>query len=260
MAHWSASATFDLPEPFGPTITETPRSKTRSTVSAKLLNPRRRTDLRCTSPSSLLATERGQSGPRGLLLRPLLCGARAAPERTPVNRGNGLEGAGVGWAGVTHHGVLYGTALTLQPLLQLRLVVDVAALGPLDPLGEAHDDRRGDRVVAAREQPGPDHRLGQRREDARVGGELVGVVAPERDAALAQVAAEVEVARDLGAARPRDDLRLQDRESALVSRGETPVELSRNGRAEDSIAQELEPLVGVAAFGQPGGVREGARA
>ena len=40
IAHCSPSATFDLPEPFGPTITETPRSKCSSTGSAKLLKPR----------------------------------------------------------------------------------------------------------------------------------------------------------------------------------------------------------------------------
>ena len=40
IAHCRPSATFDLPEPFGPTMTAMPRSKCSSTGSAKLLKPR----------------------------------------------------------------------------------------------------------------------------------------------------------------------------------------------------------------------------
>ncbi len=43
-----ASATFDLPEPFGPTTTATPGSSFSSSVSGNDLKPRRRRERRCT--------------------------------------------------------------------------------------------------------------------------------------------------------------------------------------------------------------------
>jgi hypothetical protein len=43
-----ASATFDFPEPFGPTITPTPGSRRTSTVSGKDLKPRSLIARRCT--------------------------------------------------------------------------------------------------------------------------------------------------------------------------------------------------------------------
>ena len=44
-----ASATFDLPEPFGPTTTATPGSNFSSSVSGNDLKPRRRRERKCTS-------------------------------------------------------------------------------------------------------------------------------------------------------------------------------------------------------------------
>ena len=44
-----ASATFDLPEPFGPTTTATPGSSETSTRSGNDLKPRSLIDWRCTS-------------------------------------------------------------------------------------------------------------------------------------------------------------------------------------------------------------------
>jgi len=48
MTHESASTTFDLPEPLGPTTHVTPGSKLSVVADAKLLNPRRVRVLRCT--------------------------------------------------------------------------------------------------------------------------------------------------------------------------------------------------------------------
>src|SRR5262245_33459187 len=42
---------FDLPEPFGPTTTATPGSRRTSTGSGNDLNPRRRSERRCTGRS-----------------------------------------------------------------------------------------------------------------------------------------------------------------------------------------------------------------
>ena len=46
IAHWSASAIFDLPEPFGPTTTAIPWSKRSSTLPGNDLNPRIRNAFR----------------------------------------------------------------------------------------------------------------------------------------------------------------------------------------------------------------------
>ena len=47
-AHTTASAMFDLPEPFGPTITATPGSRDSSSASGNDLKPRMRMVFRCT--------------------------------------------------------------------------------------------------------------------------------------------------------------------------------------------------------------------
>jgi hypothetical protein len=49
MAHNTASVMLDLPEPFGPTTTETPGEKSSRVRSGNDLNPFRVIDLRCTS-------------------------------------------------------------------------------------------------------------------------------------------------------------------------------------------------------------------
>jgi hypothetical protein len=52
-AQSSASEMFDLPEPFGPTTTATPRSSRTSTGSGKDLKPRSFIARRCTRDESL---------------------------------------------------------------------------------------------------------------------------------------------------------------------------------------------------------------
>src|SRR3954454_6751786 len=68
-AHSTASVTFDLPEPLGPTITDTPDVKSRRVRSGNDLKPFRVTDLRCTGVSARHGLERRLGG---RLLRVLL--------------------------------------------------------------------------------------------------------------------------------------------------------------------------------------------
>src|ERR671916_1480786 len=69
-AHSTASVTFDLPEPFGPTITETPGENSSRVRSGNDLKPLRVTDLRCTTASRGHRLQRGLGGRLlGLLLR-----------------------------------------------------------------------------------------------------------------------------------------------------------------------------------------------
>jgi hypothetical protein len=51
IAHSTASVTFDLPEPFGPTMTDTPGPNSSFVRSGKDLKPLREIDRRCISPS-----------------------------------------------------------------------------------------------------------------------------------------------------------------------------------------------------------------
>src|SRR3954453_9815094 len=63
-AHSTASVMLDLPEPFGPTITETPGENVSRVRSGNDLKPRRVIELRCMGPRSLRSDDRG--GAEGL--------------------------------------------------------------------------------------------------------------------------------------------------------------------------------------------------
>ena len=120
---------------WGRRSTAMPGSKRSSTGSAKLLKPRS-------------AASSGTSGATAFGLR-RGAGARAAPPpaRSPscerpapradldaADDGDRLEVLRVGRAGVAHDHVLYGPALTLQGLLELRLRVEAALLRPREAL------------------------------------------------------------------------------------------------------------------------------
>ena len=58
MTQASASTTFDLPEPLGPTTAVTPGSKCRVVLEANDLNPLRVSDFRCTDDSRVAGVRR----------------------------------------------------------------------------------------------------------------------------------------------------------------------------------------------------------
>src|SRR6185295_10049108 len=68
-AQSTASVTLDLPDPFGPTITETPGEKSSRVRSGKDLKPLSEIDLRCTSGRVLCVQGRLRGRLLGLLLR-----------------------------------------------------------------------------------------------------------------------------------------------------------------------------------------------
>src|SRR2546421_12909861 len=74
MAHSTASVTFDLPDPFGPTTTLTPGPKSSRVRSGKDLKPFSVSDFRYTRPLSLHLLDRFA---RRLLLGMLLAAAAA---------------------------------------------------------------------------------------------------------------------------------------------------------------------------------------
>ncbi len=143
-----------------------------------------------------------------------------------------------------------------EGFLQLGLVVDVAAARVLDTRVEGLHDRPLDLLESVLEIHGCNGRLEQ-------GGEHV---AAERDALelrlghvlclVDQIAAEIELARNSGAALPRDDVGPDLGEPALRRLGKAVVEHPRDGELEHGIAEELEALVGRSTVGRPRGVGE----
>src|ERR1700678_1248133 len=85
IAHSTASVTFDLPEPLGPTTTLTPGPKSRRVRSGKDLKPFRLIDFRRIGrPVSLLVRQSLDGFARGLLLGVLLALAAPAAQQPPV--------------------------------------------------------------------------------------------------------------------------------------------------------------------------------
>ena len=86
-----------------------------------------------------------------------------------------------------------------------------------------------------------------------------GLLGGEPDGRAAQPLAELELARDDGAARARDDVRPHLRHPPLGEAGKALVEGTRDRELQHRVAEELEPLVRGAAVGRPGGVSEDRR-
>src|SRR5204863_5379625 len=136
IAHRTASVTFDLPDPLGPTTTETPGPKSSFVRSGKDLKPLRVSDLRCMgSPPSVpqLVLVRGtrsvgveglERNSRSFLLGMLLRAARPAPDGRPADRRDDLERAVVRRAVLGRDLVLDGLGAPRETLLQRRLEVD----------------------------------------------------------------------------------------------------------------------------------------
>ena len=156
--------------------------------------------------------------------------------------------------------VLHRAAVAGERLLELRLVVDEGRQRVVDPSGERGDDRLLDLLEAVLEEERAERGLEQRREDVAVADEPVELVLGQLvRAALLQPPAEVELARDDGAALARDDVRADLREPSLGEVRMRVVERARDRELEDAVAEELEPLVRERPVGRPRRVREDAR-
>jgi hypothetical protein len=130
-----------------------------------------------------------------------------------------------------------------QRLLELGLVVDVARQRVLDPVDERLDDGRLDRGETVLEEQRAERGLEERREDVPVPREPVELLGRRVGGVLREPRTQVELARDDGAARPRDDVRADLRQPPFGEIGEPRVDLVRDRELEDAVAEELEPLV-----------------
>jgi hypothetical protein len=107
------------------------------------------------------------------------------------------------------------------------------------------------------EEERAEDRLEERREHVPVlrkpfdllGLEVAGAV-------LAEPPAEVELTRNDGTARARDDVRADLREPPFGEPGVAVVELVRDRELEDAVAEELEPLVRLDPVAGPRRMRE----
>src|SRR5438309_547909 len=97
IAHSTASVTFDLPEPFGPTTTLTPSPKSSLVRSGNDLKPVRVSDFRRirtpTPGGSLLGLQPFDGCARGLLLGVLLAAPAAGTQRALLDAGEHRVGA-----------------------------------------------------------------------------------------------------------------------------------------------------------------------
>ena len=252
MAHCSASAMLDLPEPLGPTTTETPGSKRQLQRVAERLEAAHADCAQVHSRPS--PSTRSSASWAAACSEAFFDGALARADDLVSEHGGGGEAAAVRWSCGFHQPVAYGRPLTCQAFLQLRLVIDEALLAVIDAFLEGLDDRICGLPVAELLEGGADHGLAERRQhvaarlDARLGA-----------AALAlplELALEVERARHERARAARDDVGALLREPALVGPGRTAIELLGDREPEHAVAEELQSLIGLDALVDPGRVGE----
>ena len=122
-------------------------------------------------------------------------------------------------------------------------MVDVARQRVLDPVGECVDDGRLDRGESVLEEQRAERRLEERREDVPVPREPVELLRRRVGGVAREPLTEVELPRDDCAARPRDDVRSDLRQPSLGEVGKPRIDLVRDRQLEDTVAEELEPLV-----------------
>ena len=268
IAHSTASVMFDLPEPLGPTTTETPGREVQLRAVGEGLEAleRDRAQVHQRSvPSSSSTIDRGvvgmqrlQRGPRGLLLGVLLRAPRAAPDLLARDRRDDLERAVVRRPGLAVDGVLDERRAAREALLQRRLEVDRVRQRVRDLRLEGLDDRGGGALVAVVQVARADHRLDHRRQHALGLDERVGALADARGRRRAQPVGHAEALGDGAAGHARHalgaDLRQPAGAEALGLQAR--VEVRRHGEAQHGVAEERQARVGVAAALGPRGVRE----
>ena len=186
-AQSTASVMFDLPQPFGPTITLTPGENTSRVRSGKDLKPLIVIELRCME-SAARAWEGSLSGRTAVLFRrlgpasyrPRRSSASAAaacsaafllrPSPLPITSPSTLAATSKrrSWGGPASSGDLvgYAGALAGEQLLKRGLEVQQGLGGELDLLGEGRHGRLGGRLEAMVQVAGADHRLADRGERA----------------------------------------------------------------------------------------------
>src|SRR3954468_12119429 len=160
-AHSTASVTLDLPDPFGPTITDTPGENSSRVRSGKDLKPFRVSDRRCTRTSARHGFQRRLGG---CLLRVLLRAPGAPGDLRGAHHRGYLEDPLVRRALLGRHAVGDERPAARQALLQCRLEVRGRVQRLLD-LGLEHlHHRLGGLLVAKGQVAGPDHGLDHRRQ------------------------------------------------------------------------------------------------
>jgi hypothetical protein len=122
-------------------------------------------------------------------------------------------------------------------------VVDVARQRILDPVGERVDDRLLDRGESVLQEQRAEGRLEERRENVPVPRQPLELLRRRVGGVAREPLAQVELAGDDGAARPRDDVRADLRQPPLGKVRVPRVDLVRDRQLEDAVAEELEPLV-----------------
>ena len=162
IAHSTASVTLDLPEPFGPTITETPGEKSSRVRSGNDLKPLSVIDLRCTSglhvaPTSSAAAAAACSA--SFLERPE---PRATVSPSTIAATSNVRSCG--GPGLRRHLVEHERAAPRQPLLQRRLEVGRPLERLLDLRRERLAHRLRRRLEAVGQVARADHRLDHRGE------------------------------------------------------------------------------------------------
>src|SRR5207244_13135618 len=92
-------------------------------------------------------------------------------------------------------------------------------------------------------------------QDVAIPREALELVVRDVGGAPGESLAEVELARDDGAARAGDDVRADLREAAFREVGVALEELTRDGELEHAVAEKLQPLVGRRSVARPRCVR-----
>src|SRR6185295_14216723 len=162
IAHSTASVMLDLPEPFGPTTTDTPGENSSRVRSGNDLKPFSVSERRCIS-SRLQPVERRL---RGRLLGVLLRTPRPAGQLLAPDHRRDLELPLVWRAFLGRHLVGHQRTAAREALLQGGLEVRRSLERLLDLRRERVDDRLCGLLVAERQVAGADHGLDHRREDA----------------------------------------------------------------------------------------------
>ena len=274
IAHRTASVTLDLPDPLGPTTTDTPGPNSSLVRSGKDLKPLSVSDLRCTwghldhSAGSQISSSSGGSGASGCSVSSAIRAASCSAcffER-PAPRPTGAPATVATTSNVRSCGGPASTSTVYSTVSERRArrscSVDLKSTGMRQRVGdlrlEGLDDGGRRALVAGVQVARADDRLDDRRQHALGLDERLDALADARRGRCAQQVGHAEALRD-GAAGDaghalRADLRQPARAEALGLQAR--VEVGGQREAEHGVAEERQPRVRVAAPFGPRGMRE----